>query len=77
LKYNSFLVSSLNHDAGETYVRHNRKYPFFPNLSPDPGKELCDRFVGGRLSSDGGLLLLHEFKPDLGPANVLVSLLRV
>ena len=34
--------------------------PFLPGLSPVAGKELCARFDGGRLSSDGGVLLLRE-----------------
>ena len=30
-----------------------------PRLSPE-NKELCVRFAGGRLSSDGGVLVLRE-----------------
>jgi hypothetical protein len=35
----------------------NEITPFLPGLSPVAGKELCARFDGGRLSSDGGVLL--------------------
>ena len=38
----------------------DERIPFLPGLSPVAGKELCARFDGGRLSSDGGVLLLRE-----------------
>ena len=39
-----------------------------------PGrKELCARFDGGRLSSDGGVLLLREIERRLGIAELLGS----
>ena len=47
--------------------------PFLPGLSPVSGKELCARFDGGRLSSDGGVLLLREIECGLGLADVLAS----
>jgi len=50
--------------------------PFLPGLSPVTGKDLCARFDGGRLSSDGGVLLLREIEHGLGLANVLASCLR-
>ena len=50
--------------------------PFLPGLSPVAGKELCARFDGGRLSSDGGVLLLRELEHGLGLADVLASCLR-
>jgi hypothetical protein len=50
--------------------------PFLPGLSPVCGKELCARFDGGRLSSDGGVLLLREVEHGLGLAGRLASCLR-
>ena len=49
--------------------------PFLPGLSPIAGKELCARFDGSRLSSDGGVLLLREIEHGLGLADVLASCL--
>ena len=40
-----------------------------PGLSPVAGKELVARFDGGRLSSDGGLLVLHEIERRLEVAD--------
>ena len=37
-----------------------------PGLSPVSGKPVVARFDGGRLSSDGGLLLLREVEQRLG-----------
>ena len=45
-------------------------------LSPVAGKELHARFDGGRLSSDGGMLLLREIENSLGLARVLSSCLQ-
>ena len=39
-----------------------------PGLSPVENKELCVRFDGGRLSSDGGVLVLREIEKRLGLA---------
>ena len=50
--------------------------PFLPGLSPIAGKALCARFDGGRLSSDGGVLLLRELEHGLGLAELLSSCLR-
>ena len=36
-----------------------------PGLSPVAGKEIVVRFDGGRLSSDGGLLVLREIEQRL------------
>ena len=36
----------------------NEIIAYLPGLSPVENKELCARFDGGRLSSDGGVLLL-------------------
>jgi len=49
--------------------------PYLPGLSPVSGKELHARFDGGRLSSDGGVLLLREIENRLGLADLLSSCL--
>ncbi len=49
----------------------NKTFPYLPGLSPVGGKELCARFDGGRLSSDGGVLLLREIERRLGIAELL------
>ena len=41
---------------------------YLPGLSPVENKELCVRFAGGRLSSDGGVLVLREIEKRLGLA---------
>jgi hypothetical protein len=50
--------------------------PFLPGLSPVAGKELLVRFDGGRLSSDGGVLLLREIENGLGLAEALSSCMK-
>ena len=50
--------------------------PHLPGLSPVAGKELHARFDGGRLSSDGGVLLLREIESGLGFADRLSSHLK-
>lgn len=49
--------------------------PFLPGLSPVRGKELVARFDGGRLSSDGGVVVLREIETRLGIASTLASCL--
>ena len=51
----------------------NETTPYFPGLSPGEGKELCARFDGGRLSSDGGVLLFPGIERRLGIADLLAS----
>ncbi len=51
----------------------NETIPYLPGLSPVAGKELCARFDGGRLSSDGGVLLLPGIERRLGIAALLAS----
>ncbi len=46
---------------------------FLPGLSPVAGKELCARFDGGRLSSDGGVLLFPGIERRLGICDLLAS----
>ena len=46
-----------------------------PGLSPVENKELCVRFDGGRLSSDGGVLVLREIEKRLGRAARLAGCL--
>jgi len=51
----------------------NETIPYLPGLSPVEGKELCARFDGGRLSSDGGVLLFPEIEKRLGIAGTLAG----
>ncbi len=51
----------------------NETIPYLHGLSPVAGKELCARFDGGRLSSDGGILLLPGIERRLGIADLLAS----
>ena len=44
-----------------------------PGLSPVEGKEIVARFDGGRLSSDGGLLVLREIERRLSVADRLAA----
>jgi hypothetical protein len=44
-----------------------------PGLSPIAGKEVVARFDGGRLSSDGGLLVLREIERRLSVADRLAA----
>ncbi len=46
----------------------NETIAYLPGLSPVENKELCARFDGGRLSSDGGVLLLRGIERRLGLA---------
>ena len=43
----------------------NESIPYLPGLSPVAGKDICARFDGGRLSSDGGVLRLREIESYL------------
>jgi len=47
-----------------------------PGLSPVSGKAIVARFDGGRLSSDGGLLILREVEKRLGVADRLAACIR-
>ena len=38
---------------------------YLPELSPIENKEVCAPFDGGRLSSDGGVLVLREIEKRL------------
>ncbi len=48
---------------------------YLPGLSPVKNKELCARFDGGRLSSDGGVLVLRGIEKRLGLAARLAGCL--
>jgi hypothetical protein len=50
--------------------------PFLPGLSPVQGKAVVARFDGGRLSSEGGLLVLREVESRLGLADRLAACLK-
>jgi len=45
--------------------------PFLPGLSPVAGKPVQITFDAGRLTSDGGILLLAEIERNLGIAERL------
>jgi hypothetical protein len=45
--------------------------PFLPSLSPVAGKSLTATFDAGRLSSDGGLIVLREIASRLGLAETI------
>ena len=47
-----------------------------PGLSPVEGKEIVARFDGGRLSSDGGLLVLREIEQRLKVADRLAACIK-
>ena len=49
--------------------------PFLPGLSPVQGKAVVARFDGGRLSSEGGLLVFREIERRLGLADRLAACL--
>ncbi len=51
----------------------NETIPYLPGLPPVGGKELCARFDGGRLSSDGGVLLFAGIERRLGICDLLAS----
>ena len=50
--------------------------PLLPGLSPVQGKAVIARFDGGRLSSEGGLLVLREIESRLGVADRLAACLK-
>jgi len=53
----------------------NETIPYLPGLSPVEGKQLCARFDGGRLSSDGGVLLFAGIEKRLAIADTLAACL--
>ena len=53
----------------------NETIAYLPGLSPVENKELCARFDGGRLSSDGGVLVLRGIERRLGLATRLAGCL--
>ena len=53
----------------------NETILYLPGLSPVENKELCARFDGGRLSSDGGVLLLRGIEQRLGLCDRLAGCL--
>jgi hypothetical protein len=50
--------------------------PFLPGLSSVQGQAVVARFDGGRLSSEGGLLVLREIERRLGLADRLAACLK-
>ena len=51
----------------------NETIAYLPGLSSVAGKDVRARFDGGRLSSDGGVVLLREIEGDLAIADRLSS----
>ena len=54
----------------------NETIAYLPGLSPVAGKELCARFDGGRLSSDGGVLLFPGIERRLRISDLLASCVK-
>ena len=54
----------------------NETIPYLPGLSPVAGKDVCARFDGGRLSSDGGVVVLSKIEAGLGLAELLSSCMK-
>ena len=50
--------------------------PFLPGLSPVGARSLAATFDAGRLSSDGGLIVLHDITSRLYLARVIAARLR-
>ena len=50
----------------EIQLTMNQTIAYLPGLSPVENKEVCARFDGGQLSSDGGVLLLRGIEERLG-----------
>lgn len=50
--------------------------PILPGLSPVAGKPLTATFDAGRLSSDGGVIVLREIAARLGSAQAITARLR-
>jgi len=68
------LVLKQDHAPTEKYqLTMTETIPYLPGLSPVAGKDLCARFDGGRLSSDGGVLLFPAIERRLGIADLLAS----
>jgi hypothetical protein len=51
----------------------NQITPFLPGLSPVQGKSLTATFDGGRMSSDGGVVVLREIALRLGLGDVITG----
>ena len=68
------LVFEQDHQQSENLrLTMNEITPYLHSLSPVAGNELCARFDGGRLSSDGGVLLFPEIERRLGTPDLLAS----
>jgi hypothetical protein len=68
------LVFEQDHRPSENLrLTTNQTIPYLAGLSPVESKELCARFDGGRLSSDGGELVLRGIERRLGIADLLAS----
>lgn len=68
------LVFEQNYRQQENLrLTMNQIIAYLPGLSAVENQELCARFNGGRLSSDGGVLLLRGIEKRLGIADLLAS----
>ncbi len=68
------MISVLPRDPAATEnhrLTMNQLSLCLPGLSPVQEKEIVARFDGGRLSSDGGVVLLREIEARLGLADRL------
>jgi len=70
------LVLKQSHTPTEKYqLTMDQTIAYLPGLSPVDNKELCARFDGGRLSSDGGVLILRGIEKRLGLGDLLAACL--
>ena len=70
------LVLKQAHTPTEKYqLTIDQTVAYLPGLSPVENKELCARFDGGRLSSDGGVLILGGIEKRLGLGDLLAGCL--
>ena len=70
------VLKPFHHDATEFTPTMAENAPFLPGLSPVMGKPVQLAFDGGRLTSDGGVLVLAEIERRLGIAERLSSCLN-
>ena len=70
------VLKQFHHDATEFTPTMAENAPFLPGLSPVMVKPVQLAFDGGRLTSDGGVLVLAEIERRLGIAERLSSCLN-
>lgn len=72
----SLLQSRTIHRPGSRALTMTETAPLLPALSPVAGKSLIAWFDGGRLSSDGGIIVLREIAGRLALASTITAPLR-